>query len=241
MVIVAGEYIRTFILLVPKLGLGTPSRCQAELGVTCVPKYNLGTRRKDYEILRPLERLELMPESPHVERKVRMVAYKIYKSLAGDSPVHALIGLAFCALLGVMVRDQGIAALLWTPLGFAIGLFSTSQMLLPLIWALPRAIWLARKRQMRLAVCGRILMTPLIWFVGLVLVGFLWPSVAKFLYDNSALNLGMWLGTVAIILSPLSAKSRRDFHADFDKAYGQFYRIGVTDKSGNSKYTKDII
>ena len=75
---------------------------------------------------------------------------------------------------------------------------------------------------MRVGVFGRILVTPLIWFVLLFVVGFLWPSIAKFLSDT-ALNLGMSLGTVAIILSPLSAKCRRDFKEDFDKAYRQFY------------------
>jgi len=49
-----------------------------------------------------------------------------------------LLGLAFCLLLGAMTGVQGIAALLWTPVGFAFGLFSAASMTLPLMLALPR-------------------------------------------------------------------------------------------------------
>ena len=141
--------------------------------------------------------------------------------------MHAIIALVFCLLLGLMVRAQGIAALLWFPLGFVIGLFATAQMLLPILMGLPRAIRLIAKHQMRSVVIGRILVTPLIWFVSLFVVsfafGFLWPSAAEFLYNNAASNLGGWLGTLAILLSPLSKKARSDFREDFDNSYGRFY------------------
>jgi hypothetical protein len=99
--------------------------------------------------------------------------------------MYALVG-----LLGFMVADEGAIALLWTPLGFAFGILTASQMLLPLILGFPRAIPLVRKRQMRIGVFGRILVTPLIWFVLLFVVGFLWPSIGKFLSNNTAFNLG---------------------------------------------------
>ncbi len=142
--------------------------------------------------------------------------------------MYTIVALAFCLLLGVMIKTQGISALLWTPLGFAFGLFVTAQMLLPLILGLPRAIRLVIKGQMRAAVFGRILVTPVVWFVLLVAVGFvlglLWPSALAFLDNNVAFNLGGWLGTIAIILTPLSKKGRSDFRADFDKSYCRFYR-----------------
>ncbi len=141
--------------------------------------------------------------------------------------VYAVIGLAFAVLFVAMIWVQGISALLWTPVGFAFGLFSAAQMILPLLLALPRAIRLVTKRQMRTAVFGRILITPLIWLAGLFIISFLIvflsPSTAKFLSNNIPLNLGTSLGWVAIILSPLSAKARSDFVADFDKAYQEFY------------------
>ena len=132
--------------------------------------------------------------------------------------MYAIIALVFCLLLGVMIKAQGITALLWVPLGFAIGLFASAQMLLPILMGLPRAIRLVAKRQMRSGVIGRIFVTPLIWFVLLFVVGFLWPSTAESLYNNAALNLGGWLGTFAILLSPLSKKAHSDFREDFDKS-----------------------
>jgi hypothetical protein len=137
--------------------------------------------------------------------------------------MYAIVGLVFCLLLGLMVREQGIAALLWVPLGFAIGLFVSAQMILPLILGLPRAAWLVARHQMRAAVFARIIATPVTWLVALFVVGFLWPSGMAFLRKNMALNSGLWLGTIAIVLSPLSRKGRSDFRADFDSSYGRFY------------------
>ena len=141
--------------------------------------------------------------------------------------MYTITALVFCVLLGVMVRVQGWSALLWFPLGFVVSIFVTAQMVLPLLLGVPRAIRLVSTHEMRAAVFGRILLTPLIWIVlifgVLFAIGFLSPSSADFLYNNMALNVGMWLGTIAIVLSPLSAKSRADFRADFDESYGRFY------------------
>lgn len=137
--------------------------------------------------------------------------------------MSALIGLLFCVLLGVTVKVQGIAALLWFPLGFIVALYISAQIILPLLLGLPRAIGLVSKRQMRLGVIIRLLVTPLIWVVlvfgVLFLVGFFWPSSATRVEANLALNLGVSLGTLSIMLSPLSKKSRVDFEKDFDRSY----------------------
>ena len=135
--------------------------------------------------------------------------------------------MVFCILLGVMLKAQGIAALLWVPIGFAFGFIVTDLMVLPLMLGLPRAIRLVSARQMRAAVFGRIILTPLIWLVLLAIVTFLvgWflPTAADSLYNNAALNLSANLGMLAIILSPLSKKCRADFRASFDKSYHRFY------------------
>jgi hypothetical protein len=136
--------------------------------------------------------------------------------------MYAIIGLVFCILLGVMTRAQGVAALLWVPLGFAVGLFLSAQMILPLILGLPRAVRLVARRQMRAAVFAQIIAIPVIWSVALFVVGFLWPSGVAFLEKNPALNSCLWLGTIAIVLSPLSRKGRSDFREDFDSSYGRF-------------------
>jgi hypothetical protein len=141
--------------------------------------------------------------------------------------VQTIIALLFCLLLGVMVKTQGWFALLWLPLGFAIGLFATAQILLPIMLGLPRAIRLVSRREMSSRVYTRLLITPILWvvalFVLLFLIGFFWPSAAAWVASNAALNVGMWLGIFGILLSPLSKKSRADFRADFDRSYGQFY------------------
>jgi hypothetical protein len=137
--------------------------------------------------------------------------------------MYAIIGILFCLLLGIMVKEQGFAALLWVSLGFTIGLFVSAQIILPLILGPPRAARLVTKRQMRAAVFGRIIATPLIWLVALFVVGFLWPTGVAFTRKNIALNSSLWLGTVATVLSSLSRKGRSDFRADFDSAYGRFY------------------
>jgi hypothetical protein len=153
--------------------------------------------------------------------------------------MYAIIGLVFCLLLGVMIKAQGIAALLWVPLGFAIGLFASAQILLPILMGLPRVIRLVAMRQMRAAVFGRILVTPVIWlvlvFVTGIAFGFVWPSTAESLYNNAALNLSCWLGIFAILLSPLSKKGRADFREDFDKSYGRFYSESAASPSSRAE------
>jgi hypothetical protein len=138
-----------------------------------------------------------------------------------------IIGLLFCVLLGVMVKEQGFIALLWFPLGFAIGLCVSAQIVLPIVLGLPRAIRLVSRGAMRSAVYLRLLVTPFVWlvllFVIFFLVGFLSPSAAAWLDGNAALNVGTWLGIFAILLSPLSKKSRLDFRDDFDRSYARFY------------------
>lgn len=140
--------------------------------------------------------------------------------------MNALIGLLFCLLLGVTLKMQGIAALLWFPLGFVLALYISAQIILPLLLGLPRAIGLVSKRQMRSGIFIRLVTVPIVWFIlvfgVLFLIGFFWPSAAASAQANLALNLGASLGTIAILLSPLSKKSRSDFRADFDRSYGQF-------------------
>jgi hypothetical protein len=144
--------------------------------------------------------------------------------------MSTIIGLLFCVLLGVMVKAQGIIALLWFPLGFAIGLCVSAQIVLPIVLGLPRAIRLVSRGAMRSTVYLRLLATPFVWFVLVFvipfLVGFFWPPAAAWaarLDRNAALNVGTWLGIFAILLSPLSKKSRSDYREDFDRSYARFY------------------
>lgn len=141
--------------------------------------------------------------------------------------MRTLIGLAFCYVLGFTLIKQGISALLWLPLGFAIGVYVAAQIVLPILLGLPRAAILVRKHQMRSAVFHGIVLRVVLWLVGCFgisfIAGFIWPAFADFVWKNLALNLGLNLGTLAMLLSPLSKKCRADFRVDFDRAYREFY------------------
>jgi hypothetical protein len=141
--------------------------------------------------------------------------------------MQALISLLFCLLLGIMVKVQGIVALLWLPLGFAMGLVFAAQIALPLMLGFPCAIRLVSRGEMRSAVYNRLILTSVLWFVSLLvalfLTGFLWPTAAKWVAANAALHAGLWLGILAILVSPLSKKSQAQFRADFDRTYAQFF------------------
>jgi hypothetical protein len=132
--------------------------------------------------------------------------------------MYLVIALLFFLLLGVMLNVQGFSALLWLPLGFVISLYVTAPIALPLMLGLPRAIRLVANGQMRTGVFIRLLAVPaisaVVVFGALFLLGYFWPSVATFVDANIALNIGSWLGVVAIILSLLSRKSRSDFRED---------------------------
>lgn len=146
--------------------------------------------------------------------------------------MYRLVAVALCVLTGVMVAARGAWALLWTPLGFAIGLFVSSQVLLVLLMGLPRAGWLISKGYVRPSVVGRIFLTPIIWLAVMFLVGFFWPSIVGAINSNIPFSLGADLGVLAIILSPLSSKARADFLEDFNTTYQGYYT-----ESGRVRYS----
>lgn len=147
--------------------------------------------------------------------------------------MYGLFVVALCLLTGAMLAARGAWALLWTPLGFFIGLFVSSQVLLVLLMGLPRAGWLISKGYMRPSVVWRICLTPLIWLIIMFLVGFFWPSIVDLINNNLALSLGADLGMLAIILSPLSSKARIDFLDDFNTTYQGYFT-----ESGRIRYAR---
>ena len=126
-----------------------------------------------------------------------------------------------------MIIHQGWSALWWVPIGYYFGLFTSAQVILPLISYLPIAIKLVFKKQMRPAVFGKIILVVLTWvillFVVAFLIGFFSPSTATYLYNNLALNLSANLGTIFVIFSPLFKEFRSDQRREFDIIYGRFY------------------
>ncbi len=137
--------------------------------------------------------------------------------------MYGLVTAAFCLLLGYSIAHQDWMAVFWVPLGFVFGLVATSQIVLPIVMGVPRAIRLVSKGEMRPAVFGWIALAPSIWLFSLAAVGFFLPAIAEYLCRNVPLVLVANLGMIAIILSPFLKKSRADFQGDFEDAYGRFY------------------
>ena len=83
------------------------------------------------------------------------------------------------------------------------------------------------KKEMRKGIYLALLRTPLIWIILIsifnVILVFFFPKAIIWLYNNLSLNIGLNLGTVAILLSPLSKSSREDFRTDFNRNYGKYY------------------
>lgn len=136
-------------------------------------------------------------------------------------------------LMGYMTAKFGWIALLWCPLGFMFGIFSTSNIVLPILLGFPIATSLILKMQMRAGVYLALLRTPIIWLVQLFLIGFFFPSAVNWVSDNQPLNIAAIFGFLLILLSPISKKVRDDFRSDFDKAWGGYYTI---EKEGDKSY-----
>ena len=117
--------------------------------------------------------------------------------------------------------------MLWVPIGYFSALFIAAQIFLPLILGIPRAVLLFFKGRIKIGVLGPIFLKPLIWVLALFAlsfsVGFFSPETADKLYANAALNLSLNLGTLSILLSPISRKSRADFWADFEGTFNRYY------------------
>jgi hypothetical protein len=182
-------------------------------------------------------RIFLIARTTRSSRKELAIGIRVsYARRCTSKHVQTIIALLLCVLLGVMVGTHGWLALLWLPLGFVIGVFVTAQIALPIMLGLPRAIRMVSRGAMRPGVYLRLVVTPFLWLVLLAaiffLVGFFSPAAGAWLDGNAPLNVGTWVGIFAILLSPLSKKSRADFREDFDRSYAQFYtNLGASTES----------
>lgn len=141
--------------------------------------------------------------------------------------MHKLIGIIFLVLQFLLIKYLGWLALLWFPIGFLIGLVLASQMILPIILGIPLAVSLISKKEMRPIVLLVLFRAFIIWVILLFIIGFamlrFWPISVDWAFNNVPLNFGMNLGTLAILLTPLSKSSRVEFRSDFDRSYGCYY------------------
>lgn len=126
-------------------------------------------------------------------------------------------------LLGILCVNFGWIALLWGPLGFIFGIYSTSNIVLPILMGAPLATSLILKKQMRPTVYFALLRAPLILFIILFLIGWLFPTAAEWIWNNQPFNIAGNFGFLLILLSPISKIVRTDFRVNFDNAWGKYY------------------
>lgn len=159
--------------------------------------------------------------------------------------MYKLIAILFCFIQGLMVHLFGWIALLWTPLGFIVGLFSSANIILPILMGFPLAIKNVSTKQMKPIVFLALLRTPLIWFFFFFALGWFFPSIGIWMSHTQSFVIGSNIGFFAILLSPFSKKAREDFRSDFDKSYGKYYTDNVDFSfnhvdSNNSAQTKEV-
>jgi hypothetical protein len=106
-------------------------------------------------------------------------------------------------------------------LGFGIGLFIYAQILLPLIYSLPKSIYLFFKGKLKFTAVIFWLVPPLIWLIILIGLGVVFeavmPSVNRFLTGNAGFHLGQLLAIAALLIKFLSHKGRADIAEEYDR------------------------
>ena len=120
-----------------------------------------------------------------------------------------------------------LLSIVYLALGFTIGIFLYSQMLLPLIYGMPRSLYLFFNGELRFMGVVSQIITPVFWFVFLFVLGFLFewliPSLNRFLTTNAAFGLGNLLAIGALLLNFFTSKGRADMREDFLKStYSRF-------------------
>lgn len=105
--------------------------------------------------------------------------------------------------------------------GVMVGLIVYSQMLLPLIYGLPRSIYHVLRGDLRSGAIAWQFGAPLIWAVGLICLGavlaLISPSVLNFLTANSAFLLGNYIAVALLCLNFLTAEGRETMSKDWTR------------------------
>ena len=147
--------------------------------------------------------------------------------------MYSIVGLFFCLLEGLLIAKFGWMALLWSTIGFLFSLYVSANIVLPLLLGIPMASSHISKNEMRPAVYFALIRAPFIWLGLFFILGWIFPSIIDWLSKNETLSIGIAFGFLAILFSPLSKKTRKDFRSDFDKSYGRYY---ITQNNLQIKY-----
>lgn len=125
-----------------------------------------------------------------------------------------------------------LISILYLAIGFTIGIFLYAQMLLPLIYGLPRSLYLFLKGELRFMGVVSQFITPAIWVVVLAILGFVFewlvPWLNRFLITNIPFTVGNWIAVATLLLNFLSSKGRVDMKEDFLKStYSRYGKVVV--------------
>ncbi len=137
--------------------------------------------------------------------------------------MYFVIGVLFCIVQGILIGKFGWNSSIWSTLGFLIGLFSSANIILPILMGYPLSFYYLIKKEIKPKVLITLLYAPLFWCFVLFLLGGFFPKISSWMESNTPFLVGNAFGFFAILLTPIFKKGREDFKSDFDKSYGKFY------------------
>lgn len=113
-----------------------------------------------------------------------------------------------------------LLSLLFFVVGIMVGAFVYSQMLLPLIYGIPVASYMVFKGKMRPMGILIQFVTPIIWVVGLIILGLVlalvWPSLGEFFSSNPSFGGGTFFGLLLVLWGLITSKGRAMIRRDFN-------------------------
>lgn len=114
-------------------------------------------------------------------------------------------------------------------LGFVIWLYVGAQILLPVIYGLPRSLYHFFKNEVTGWAIVYCLMISIVWFVGLIVLGFIlqlvYPPLVDFAINNRAFGIGQGLATFMLLSGLLTRNGRADLNADYESTFRRFQKI----------------
>jgi hypothetical protein len=124
---------------------------------------------------------------------------------------------------------QFVLSIIFLGVGFVIGLFIYAQIVLPIIYGLPKAVYWYTQEQVNFMAIISMLITPVIWVVGLGVLGTIMhkfsPSIYNFVVSNGSFNWGSTLGLLAILGNMLTKKGRADMKDDYERSVARYKRL----------------
>lgn len=136
-------------------------------------------------------------------------------------------GLMTATALGVTLVDPSFG--LSFIIAYWIGTFMNAQLLLPLVYALPKSVYLFMKGKIRFMAIPASFITPLIWQIILIILYFIserfFPSLNNFLGYSHGFNLGWLLSALHLLYATYFTKSgRQAAQVDYEQVFEKRYR-----------------